>query len=416
VSDGGVQPGREPANDPYGVLKNRNFVLFILSRFLSNFAQQMLVVAVGWEVYERTNSTMALGFVGLAQMLPMFLLTFHAGHAADNYSRKQIVLWMQIALGITCTGMLVASGFKLNIIWTFVCLFALGAARTYLWPTSAAFMTQLVERRQFSKAVTWSTGSYQVSAVTGPAAGGALIALTHSAGWVYAFNVITAFVCAGLVSMIVTAVKTEAKEPMTWKSVREGLSFIYRTKIILGCMSLDMFAVLFGGATALLPVYAKDILHCGPNGLGWLQAALPLGSLLMSFIMLHRPPMKKAGPALLWNVVGFGLATIVFGYSTVFWLAFLSLFICGVTDYVSVVVRHTLVQLRTPDAMRGRVSAVNSLFIGTSNQLGEFESGLAASLTTPKFAVVSGGVVTIIVVIIASIQWPEIRKYGKLDA
>lgn len=415
MSDGEARTGQEPANDPYGVLRNPNFRLFILSRFISNFAQQMLVVAVGWEVYERTNSTMALGMVGLAQMLPMFLLTFHAGHAADNHSRKKIVAWMQIALAVACAGMLAASAFKLNVIWTYVSLFAMGAARTYLWPASASFMTQLVERRQFSKAVTWSTGSYQVSAVTGPAAGGALIALTHTAGWVYAFNVVAAFVCAGLIGMIVTAGKIEAKEPMSWKSVKEGLSFIFHTKIILGCMTLDMFAVLFGGATALLPVYSRDILHCGPNGLGWLQAALPMGSILMSFILLHRPPLKRAGPALLWNVVGFGVATIVFGYSTVFWLAFLSLFMCGVTDYVSVVVRHTLVQLRTPDAMRGRVSAVNSLFIGTSNQLGEFESGVAASLTTPKFAVISGGCITILVVGIAAVQWPEIRKYGKLD-
>jgi MFS family permease len=184
----------------------------------------------------------------------------------------------------------------------------------------------------------------------------------------------------------------------------------------LGCMTLDLFAVLLGGATALLPVYAKDILRVGPSGLGWLQGALPLGSLLMSVILVHRPPLQRAGRALLWSVAGFGVATIIFGYSTSFWLSFLMLFICGVTDYISVVVRHTLVQLLTPDAMRGRVSAVNSLFIGTSNQMGEFESGFVANFTSPIFAVVSGGVGTILVVIAAAVLWPEIRKYGRLDS
>jgi MFS family permease len=295
-------------------------------------------------------------------------------------------------------------------------LFLFGAARTYLWAASASFMPQLVARNQFAKAVTWNSGAFQVSAVAGPAAGGALIALTGTAEWVYVFNVVAAVVCALLIWMVHTHHKVTAKEPMSFKSVGAGLKFVYRTKIVLGSLTLDLFAVLLGGATALLPVYAKDILHVGPRGLGWLQGALPLGSLLMSLILVHRPPLQKAGQTLLWAVAGFGLATIVFGYSTTFWLSFLMLFLCGVTDYVSVVVRHTLVQLLTPDAMRGRVSAVNSLFIGTSNQMGEFESGFVASLTSSQFAVVSGGVGTIVVVILVTVLWPEIRKYGRLDS
>jgi len=198
--------------------------------------------------------------------------------------------------------------------------------------------------------------------------------------------------------------------------VAAGLRFVYRTKIVLGSITLDLFAVLLGGATALLPVYAKDILHVGAKGLGWLQAALPLGSLLMTAILVHRPPLQKAGRTLLWAVAGFGLATIGFGFSTTFWLSFVMLFLCGMTDYISVVVRHTLVQLLTPDEMRGRVSAVNSLFIGTSNQMGEFESGLVANYTSSVFAVVSGGVGTILVVIAVAMLWPEIRRYGRLDA
>jgi len=274
----------------------------------------------------------------------------------------------------------------------------------------------LVPRAQFPKAVTWISGSFQVSAVTGPVAGGLLVALTHGAVWVYAFNFIAAIVCAAMIGMVRTHHSVAIKEKMSLKSVVAGLQFVYRKKIILGCITLDLFAVLLGGASALLPVYAKDILGVDARGLGWLQGALPLGSVLMSIILVHRPPLQKAGRTLLWSVAGFGVATIGFGCSTIFWVSFLMLFFCGVTDYISVVVRHTLVQMLTPDEMRGRVSAVNSLFIGTSNQMGEFESGTVAQYFGPVFAVVSGGIGTIIVVVLAAWAWPEIRKYGRLDA
>jgi hypothetical protein len=234
--------------------------------------------------------------------------------------------------------------------------------------------------------------------------------------WVYALNVAAAVVCLTLVGLVRVHHKVASPEPMSLKNVVAGLKFVYQTKVILGAITLDLFAVLLGGATALLPVYADEILHVGKSGVGWLRAALPMGSLLMSVILVHRPPLKKAGHTLLWAVAGFGAATIGFGYSRVFWLSFLMLFLCGVTDYISVVVRHTLVQLRTPDEMRGRVSAINSLFIGTSNEMGEFESGLVAACTSSVFAVVSGGVGTILVVIAVAFMWPEIRKYGRLDS
>ncbi|HEX3797821.1 MAG TPA: MFS transporter [Verrucomicrobiae bacterium] len=404
----------KPANDPYGVLKNRDFLLYLIGRFIASFGQQMLAVAVGWEIYERTNATMALGFVGLVQLIPMFLFTFPAGHVADNYNRKFVILWMQLVVAIACAGLAAVSFVQAPVMWMYACLFLFGGARTYLWAASASFMPQLVERHQFAKAVTWSSGSFQVSAVAGPAAGGALIALTHTAKWVYVINVVASILCALLIGMVRSHHKVAAKEPMSLQNVAAGLKFVYRTKIVLGSITLDLFAVLLGGASALLPVYARDILHVGPSGLGWLQGALPMGSLLMSIILVHRPPLQKAGRTLLWAVVGFGLATIVFGISKNFWLSFAMLFLCGATDYISVVVRHTLVQLLTPDEMRGRVSAVNSLFIGTSNQMGEFESGFVASYTSPLFAVVSGGVGTIIVVAIVAALWPEIRKYGRL--
>ncbi len=416
VPDSEEGPGPEAVNNPFAVLRNRDFVLFLIGRFVASFAQQALAVTVGWEIYERTGSKLNLGIVGLVQMLPMFMFIFPAGHVADNYNRKKVMFWMQWLFGIACAGMTCVSYYQAPVVWMYACLFAMGAARTYLWPASSALLPQLVPRAQFPKAVTWISGSFQVSAVTGPVAGMFAVAHTHSAAWVYAFNSVAAVVCAILIAMLRTHQKVASKEKMSLKSFVTGLDFVYRNKIILGSISLDMFAVLLGGASALLPVYAKDILHVDANGLGWLQAALPLGSVLMSAILVYRPPFQKAGRTLLWTVVGFGLATIGFGVSRIFWVSFAMLFICGMTDYVSVVIRHTLVQLLTPDEMRGRVSAINSLFIGTSNQMGEFESGFVAQLWGPIFAVVSGGVGTIIVVAAAAWVWPELRKYGRLDS
>ncbi|HXC99186.1 MAG TPA: MFS transporter [Verrucomicrobiae bacterium] len=401
---------------PYALLRNRDFVFYLLGRFIASFGQQMLAVAVGWEIYERTGSTLALGFAGLSGVVPMFLFTLPAGHVADNYSRKHVIIWMQLAMAVASSGLTLVSGFKADVSWMYACLVLAGTARTYLWAASASFMPQLVTRREFPQAVNWNTGSFQIAAVAGPAAGGALIALTGTAMWVYVFNAVAAGVCLLLIWLVRAHHKVAAKEPMSLKNVAAGLKFVFRTKIILGSITLDLFAVLLGGATALLPVYAKTILHSGPTGLGWLRAALPMGSLLMSVILVHRPPLEKAGRTLLWAVAGFGLATIGFGYSRVYWLSFLMLFICGVTDYISVVVRHTLVQLLTPDEMRGRVSAVNNLFIGTSNDMGEVESGFVAACTSAVFAVVSGGVGTILVVIAVAWMWPELRKYGRLDS
>jgi MFS family permease len=410
------QPGSGRSDDPYAILKNRDFLFFMVGRFIASFGQQMLAGAVGWEIYERTHSALDLGYVGLVQMLPMFLFTLHAGHVADNHNRKKVILGMQLVSGVTYAALTLVSMFNLQVFWMYCCLFVFGTARTYLWAATSSFMPQLVRREEFSRAVTWNSGSYQISAAAGPAVGGALIYATHHAWLVYALNVIAAVVCFILVASVRAHHKVAAKERMSLKNVLAGLQYVYRTKAVLGSITLDMFAVLLGGATAMLPVYAKDILHVSAGGLGWLQAALPLGSLLMSVVLVHRPPLQKAGRTLIWSVIGFGLATIGFGYSRVFWLSFVMLFLCGVTDYISVVVRHTLVQLLTPDKMRGRVSAINSLFIGTSNQMGEFESGIVAHYTGPIFAVVSGGVGTIAVVILAAFLWPELRKYGRLDS
>jgi len=403
------------ARDPYAVLRNRDFQLYLVGRFVAALGQQMLTVAVGWELYERTNSSLALGLVGLTQMLPMILFTLPAGHVADNYGRKGIIVLMSLILALASLGLTLISAREADVFWIYFCLFAAGTARTFLWPASSAFLPRLVPREHFSKAVTWNSGSFQLSSVAGPAAGGAVIALTGRAWPVYAFNAAAALVCLALISFVRREHVVAAKEKMTARSLVAGFKFVFASPIILGTITLDLFAVLLGGATALLPVYAKDILGTGPSGLGLLEAAMPLGSLFCALILAHRPPLQKAGAALLRAVTAFGVATIVFGYSRWFWLSFLMLFVCGAVDNISIIVRHTLVQVLTPDEKRGRVSAVNSLFIGTSNELGGFESGLVAYLASPVFSVVSGGVGTILVVIAVAIIWPEIRKFGRLD-
>ena len=414
--DSAGTPPQAAGHDPYAVLRNRNVALYLVGRLAASLGQQMLTVAVGWELYERTHSALALGLVGLTQMVPMVLFTLPAGHVADNHDRKRIIVLMNLVIACASLGLTVISALGAPVFWIYFCLFAAGSARTFLWPASSAFLPHLVSRRDFPRAVAWSSGSFQLSSVAGPAAGGALIALTHHAAPVYAFNAAAALICLMLISFVRHSHTVAVKEKMTAGSLIAGFRFVFASPIILGTITLDLFAVLLGGATALLPVYAKDILGVGPTGLGFLQAALPMGSLLCALVLAHRPPLQKAGRAMLLAVAGFGVATIAFGFSHWFWFSFLMLFACGAVDNISVVVRHTLVQLLTPDEKRGRVSAVNSLFIGTSNELGGFESGLVAYLLGPVFSVVSGGIGTILVVLAVAVIWPEIRKYGRLDA
>ena len=408
-------PEAASADSHYAILHNRDFLLYLVARFIASIGQQMLTVAVGWELYERTHSALALGLVGLTQMAPMLLLTLPAGHLADNRNRKHIILITVLVISLASVGLALISKFNGDVLWIYACLLATGTARTFLWPASAAFLPQLVSRQNFSRAVTWNTGGFHLSSVAGPALGGAIIAATHSATSVYVINAVATLVCFALLCFVRSKPVNFVREKMRLASLVAGFRFVHANKIIFGIITLDMLAVLLGGATALLPVYAKDILRVGPTGLGLLQAALPCGSLLTAIVLAHRPPMQEAGRALFWAVGAFGVATIGFGISTSFWLSLLMLFVCGATDNISVVIRHTLVQLLTPDEKRGRVSAVNSLFIGTSNELGGFESGFVAHFLGPVFAVVSGGVGTILVVLGVAWKWPQIRRYGRLD-
>lgn len=401
-------------SDPYAVLRNHSFVIYLIGRFIASLGQQMLTVAVGWELYERTGSSLSLGLVGLMQFLPMILMTLPAGHMADTRSRKHIIVAMQGVLTAASLGLALISIFQADVTWVYCCLFASGLGRTFLWSATASFMPQLVSREEFPRAVAWAANSFQVAAVTGPAAGGALIALTGNAATIYLLNAVAAATCLVLICFVRSQHKPVLKRDFSLPGLLAGFHFVFRTPVILGAVTLDMFAVLFGGATALLPVYAKDILHVGPRGLGLLEAALPVGSLLCGLCMAHRPPMLKAGRSLLWGVVVFGAAMIVFGFSKSYPISWLMLFIAGFADNISVVVRHTLVQLLTPDEMRGRVSAVNNLFIGTSNELGGFESGLVSNFYGPVVSVVFGGIATILITMGIAAKWPELRKYGRL--
>ena len=423
------QAVKTASEHPYAIFRNRDFVFYLMGRLIAVFGQQMFVLAVGWELYERTGSALALGLVGLTQMIPIFLFTLPAGHVADNYNRKRVVMSMTTVITAASLGMAVISASHAPVYWVYLCLFISGTARTFSWTANAAFLPHLVDRKDFPRAVNWNAGVFYLSSILGPITAGTIIALvkphsTSPAAVVYALNALAALIFCILIGMVRQQHTVAVKEPMTLQALLTGFKFVYASKMILGIITLDMFAVLLGGATALLPIYAKDILGSGPGGLGLLRAALPMGSLLCVFVLNHRPPMQKAGRAMLWAVAAFGVMTIAFGFSKWFWFSFFTLFICGTVDNVSVVVRHTLVQMLTPDDKRGRVSAVNNLFIGTSNELGGFESGFVAQIFGPTMgnaivtgaviSVVSGGVGTLLVVLAVAWIWPELRRYGKL--
>lgn len=414
----------------YDVLRLRDFRYYLIGRFVAALGQQMLIVAVDWELYERTGSPLALGFVGLSQMVPMVLCTLPAGHMADSFNRKRIILATMLLLTLASVGLTLVSILHGPVGWIYFFLVLIGIARTFLWPASASFLPHLVPRHLFARAVAFNSATFQISSVAGPALSGLVIYLaakhmSSPAALVYAFDAVASLVCFSLM-LLIRREHHGKPEPLSFGNLAAGFRFVFQNRIILGTITLDMFAVLLGGATALLPIFAKDVLGRGAEGLGFLRAAMPIGAVICALVLAHRGTLQKAGASMLWAVAAFGAGTIVFGLSQWFWLSFVMLFLCGVADNVSVIVRQTLVQLLTPDEKRGRVSAVNSLFIGTSNELGGFESGLVAHLLGPAMgntiatgavlAVVTGGIGTILVVIAVALIWPEIRKYGRLDA
>ncbi|WP_016952074.1 MFS transporter [Anabaena sp. PCC 7108] len=399
-------------HDPFAAIRFRDYRLFTIGRVLLFTAGQMQTVALGWELYERTNSAMVLGLIGLMQVLPMIALTLITGHFADKNDRKKITLCSILLLSLCSIALAVISYFQSAVFLVYACLLLTGVARAFLKPAGDALMWQLIPTSAFTNAATWNSSTFHIASVIGPALGGFSIALFRSATWVYILSALAALLCFCLTAAIKPQKTNFVKEPISLKSLAAGAEFVWNNQLILAAITLDLFAVLLGGAVALLPVFAKDILHVGPVELGYLQAAPSIGALIMGGLLVYLPPIRKAGPALLWSVVGFGIVTIIFGLSRWVWLSLLMLALSGALDSISVVIRHTLVQIRTPDHLRGRVAAINSVFISASNELGGFESGLTAALFGPVLSVVGGGIGTILVVVATAMIWPEIRKLG----
>jgi MFS family permease len=401
--------------DPYRALRFRDFRLLLVGVFLGSFGQQMLTVALGWELYDRTRSPLALGGIGLALIIPVILFSLPAGHAADRYSRKRVMVAAQVVVALGALGLAALSARHGPLLAIYGCLVLIGSGQAFNNPASSALVTQVIPPEAYESAITWRSSVGQVSSVLGPAAGGFLISLLHGASGVFALHALAALSFAALLTLLrVHRPQTRASGGRTLRALTEGVRFLSQTPVLLAAITLDLFAVLLGGATTLLPIFARDILQVGPTGLGWLQAASSVGAITMALTLAHRPVFTRAGRTLLLAVAGFGLVTIGFGLSRWFVISLLLLLMLGALDNISVVIRSTLLLLRTPDELRGRVSAVNSLFIGTSNQLGGFESGLVAQFVGPVLAVVGGGIGTILVVLLVAWRWPAMRELRTL--
>src|SRR5512138_1291856 len=402
-------------HDPYAALRYRDYRLLLTGRFITTFGNEMLSFAIGWELWLRTHSAFALGMVGLVQVIPVILLSLPAGHVADQYNRRRIVVITELSLALCVVGLGWLSYTKGSLTWIYIFLLGIGIARAFNDPASSTLMPETIPPEFFASAAPWNTSTWQFASITGPAVAGILVGFFNTVTFIYVFDALAAITFCILLSMIKGRRLSLAEKADTMDSLKEGLRFMQRTKVILAAITLDMFAVLFGGAVALLPIYATDILKVGAQGLGIMRAAPSIGALIVAFLIAHRPPMKNAGRTLFIAVAGFGFATIVFGISRWFWLSVLMLATLGGLDNISVVIRGTLLLTQTPDEMRGRVSSVNSIFIGVSNEMGSFESGTVAGLLGPIFAVVSGGIGTILVVLAIARIFPEMVHLKTLD-
>jgi MFS family permease len=440
-------PSSAPAkNDAYAAFRFTDYRGYAMSSFVANLGRQMLGVALGYEIFQRTHSAAALGLVGLMGALPIIFLSIPAGITADRLNRKGIILATQLLTSLTSVGLTLLAlnhttippftslaagtrslywlaalfGEKGNVVFEpalplmYLLVFLNGIGRAFGWSARSALFPNLVPRAVLSNAVMWNSSLFELTCVVGPGLGGLVIAQfgVHS---VYAIDAAAALLGFLFILPIHAPQEIAEKQPHAWRDLLTGLRFVHENKIILATITLDLFAVLLGGSLALLPIFADRILHVGAVGLGWLRAAPSLGAVVMAFTLAHRPPLKRAGDSMLLAVAGFGIATIVFGLSKNYALSFVALGLTGACDNISVVVRHTLVQLLTPDPMRGRVSAVNNIFIGSSNELGAFESGITAALFGPIISVVGGGVGTILVVLATASKWPQVRTIGALQ-
>ncbi|TAL94856.1 MAG: MFS transporter [Paraburkholderia sp.] len=407
-------PTQPPVETQISLARHASFQRFWGARVLSSISFQMLAVAIGWHIYAITHSAFALGLVGLAQFLPMFALTLVVGHVADRYDRRRIAAVCQALEALAAAVFLAGTlGGWLTAPVIYVLAALVGAMRAFESPSISSLLPSVVPRSELPRATAWSTSAGQAAQILGPAAGGLLYGLGPSA--VYLASAVAFIAAATLVWSIPLRTKPAARAPVTLESVFSGIAFIRRQPVILGALSLDLFAVLFGGATALLPIFARDVLQTGPLGLGLLRSAPAVGALAGTIWLAHFPLRNRPGVAMFGGVIAFGAATIVFGLSHSFVLSLVSLAVLGASDVISVVVRLSLVQLRTPDEMLGRVSAVNALFIGTSNQLGEFESGVTAGWWGAVPAVLVGGVATIAVALLWIRLFPALAQTETLE-
>ena len=397
------------------LLREREFLLFWCARVAAMVAHQMLAVGVGWQIYALTGSALDLGFVGLAQFVPAFVLVLVAGHVADRFDRRRVLQACVVVEALAAGGLAFGSaqGWITEAL-IFALVFVVGAARAFQMPAMSALLPSLVPRALFARAIASNSAATQSAVIAGPALGGIVYVAGPAA--VYAASAALFLATGLLVHLIRLARRPPRTEKVDLDSVLAGIRFIRSRPAVLGAISLDLFAVLLGGATALLPIYARDILQTGPWGLGLLRSSTAVGALAMALYLARKPLARHAGRLMFGGVALFGLATIVFGVSRWFPLSVLALATLGAADMVSVVVRSSLVQLRTPDEMRGRVSAVNALFIGTSNQLGEFESGVTAAWFGVVPSVVIGGLGTLVVVALWMRWFPELVKIDRLDA
>lgn len=419
--------------DPYAPFRYRDYRLFIAMVLIASLCQQSLGVAVGWDIYERTGSAMALGWAGLAQFIPVLLFFLPAGQIADRYDRRRVVA-VSLTMWVAGSAVLVwSAAHAAPVVTIYAALVIVGASTVLNRAGRDALLSQLVPPAVLARAVTWNSTVFQTASVAGPSLAGVLIVAFGTAGGaagsgaggsaagtasatsgsaiaVYVFNLGGMLVAMAMALLIRPYPLVSAKRPSTLADVFGGLAHVWRTKVVLGLVTIDLFAVLLGGAVALLPIYAKDILHAGATGLGWLAAAPAVGAVSMAFIHARARPNLHAGRAFLWAVAVFGIATIVFGLSHWYWLSFIALVVVGAADNVGAVIRQTAVQLYTPDELRGRVAAVNRVFISSSNELGAVESGLLASLTNPVFTVVAGGLAVLLIAAGGFKVFPDLKN------
>ena len=405
-------------NDPYAALRIREFNIFLLLRFIMVFSWSMQFIVIEWEVYSLTKSALSLGIVGLMEVVPAILMALFAGHFVDQNEKKGLLFKCIIGFLVISLGLFLLTwepfrgnlSAKTILYSIYFLVFLGGIVRAFLGPTIFSLLSLIVPKNLYSNAATWSSSVWQISSVLGPAVAGFSITIIGVHG-----SMLSVLVCSLLALIALSQISTKPilnpkiGEPIM-QSLKEGVKFVYNNKTILGALSLDMVAVLFGGAVALLPIYAQDILKVGPEGFGVLRAAPALGAFITMFISAYVPLNKNAGMKLLFSIFAFGVCIIVFGLSTLFWLSVIALFLSGVVDGISVVIRQTILQLKTPDHMRGRVAAVNSIFVGSSNELGAFESGLTAKLMGTVTSVVFGGTMTLIIVVFTGFASPTFRK------